>query len=157
MKKWHSTCNRLYFLRECHAHTLTSILRGPHSHFNTSLERTTLTLWHIPIESHAHTCSVLQCVVAVCCSVLQCVAVCCSVLQCVAVCCSVLQCVATLTLEHLFRESHTHTLTSFYKEPHTLQDLSREVTHTYKPLSREATQNFSREVEHTHFHTSLGR
>jgi len=57
---------------------------------------------------------VLQCV-AVCCSVLQCVAVyqersctlvlqariiaiyvavCCSVLQCVAVCCSVLQCVA---------------------------------------------------------------
>jgi len=53
-------------------------------------------------------CSVLQCVavfrvavcrsvsqcVAVCCSVLQCVAVCCSVLQCVTVCCSVLQCVA---------------------------------------------------------------
>ena len=55
-------------------------------------------------------CSVLQCVavwnsilqcVAVCCSVLQCVAACCSVsqcvgsvLQCVAVCCSVLQCVA---------------------------------------------------------------
>jgi len=57
-------------------------------------------------------CSVLHCVVyvccsviylrgessvvrcgAVCCSVLQCVAVCCSVLQCVAVCCSVLQCV----------------------------------------------------------------
>ena len=53
--------------------------------------------------------SLLQCV-AVCCivshvlqrrgfeplesSVLQCVAVCCSVLQCVAVCCSVLQCVA---------------------------------------------------------------
>ena len=50
----------------------------------------------------------LQCV-AVCCSVLQCVAkvmtcmeffhvyiraVCCSVLQCVAVCCSVLKCVA---------------------------------------------------------------
>jgi len=40
---------------------------------------------------------VLQCV-AVCCSMLQCVAVrsvvaeCCSVLQCVAVCCSVLQC-----------------------------------------------------------------
>jgi len=33
-------------------------------------------------------CSVLQCV-AVCCGVLQCVAVCCSVLQCVAVCCSV--------------------------------------------------------------------
>ena len=38
-------------------------------------------------------CSVLQCV-ALCCSVLRCVAVCCSVLQCVAVCCSVLQCVA---------------------------------------------------------------
>ena len=36
---------------------------------------------------------VVQCVVAVCCSVLQCVAVvavCCSVVQCVAVCCSVL-------------------------------------------------------------------
>jgi len=31
--------------------------------------------------------------VAVCCSVLQCVAVCCSVLQCAAVCYSVLQCV----------------------------------------------------------------
>ena len=35
-------------------------------------------------------CSLLQCV-AVWCSVVQCVAVCCSVLQCVAVCCSVLQ------------------------------------------------------------------
>ena len=35
-----------------------------------------------------------MCVVAACCSVLQCVAVCCSVLQCVAVCCSELQCVA---------------------------------------------------------------
>ena len=42
----------------------------------------------------------IECAVAVCCSVLQCVAVwfevdlmcCCSVLQCVAVCCSVLQC-----------------------------------------------------------------
>ena len=30
--------------------------------------------------------------VAVCCSVLQCVVVCCGVLQCVAACCSVLQC-----------------------------------------------------------------
>jgi len=39
-------------------------------------------------------CSVLQRVVAQCCSALQCVAVCCSVMQCVAVCCSVLQCVA---------------------------------------------------------------
>jgi len=50
-------------------------------------------------------CSVLQCVaiwhelcvlqrVAVCCSVLQCAAVCCSVLQYVAICCTVLQCVA---------------------------------------------------------------
>ena len=38
--------------------------------------------------------SVLQCVVAVCCSVLQCMAVCCSVLQCVAVYGGVLQCVA---------------------------------------------------------------
>jgi len=37
--------------------------------------------------------SMLQCI-AVYCIVLQCVAVCCSVLQCVAVCCSVLQCVA---------------------------------------------------------------
>ena len=44
--------------------------------------------------------AVLMCV-AVCCSLLQCVAevrhstnVCCSVLQCVAVCCNVLQCVA---------------------------------------------------------------
>ena len=34
---------------------------------------------------------------ALCCSVLQCVAVCCSVQQCVAVCCSVLQCVASAT------------------------------------------------------------
>ena len=45
-------------------------------------------------------CSVLQCVavcvacVAVCCSVLQCVAVCCCVLQCGAAYCSVLQCCA---------------------------------------------------------------
>ena len=39
--------------------------------------------------------SVLQCV-AVCCSVLQCVAVCCNVLQCVAACCSVLQCAASV-------------------------------------------------------------
>ena len=49
-------------------------------------------------------CSVLQCVagymtcytscLVVCCSMLQCVAVCCSVLQCAAAYCSVLQCVA---------------------------------------------------------------
>ena len=43
-------------------------------------------------------CSVYQesfaSLTSVCCSVLQCVVVCCSVLQCVAVCCSVLQCVA---------------------------------------------------------------
>ena len=59
--------------------------------------------------SYAVFCSVLQCVifllvtlyfdlddkrVAVCCSVLQCVAVCCSGLQCFALCSSVLQCVA---------------------------------------------------------------
>jgi len=37
--------------------------------------------------------------VAVCCSVLQCVAAGCSVLQCVAVCCSVLQCVAVMIRE----------------------------------------------------------
>jgi len=46
-------------------------------------------------------CSVLQCVaLSVCCSVLQCLAVCCivSVLQCVAVCCSVLQCVAVVVV-----------------------------------------------------------
>ena len=59
------------------------------------------------LQCSAVCCSFLQCVVvccvwirtssllsssivAVCCSVLQCVAVCCSVLQCVAVCCSVL-------------------------------------------------------------------
>ena len=37
----------------------------------------------------------VQCVIAVCCSVLQCIAVChCSLFQCFAVCCSVLQCVA---------------------------------------------------------------
>ena len=51
---------------------------------------------------------VLQCVVAVCCSMLQYVAVCCSVLahgrkavtfcRGVAVCCSVLQCVAVYSL-----------------------------------------------------------
>ena len=35
-------------------------------------------------------CSVLQCVAARCCSVLQCIVVCCSVLQCAAVCCSLL-------------------------------------------------------------------
>ena len=36
-------------------------------------------------------CSVLKCV-TVCCNVLQCDLVCCSVLRCVAVCCSVLEC-----------------------------------------------------------------
>jgi len=36
----------------------------------------------------------LQCVGALCCSMLEYVAVCCSVLQCVAECCRVLQCVA---------------------------------------------------------------
>ena len=60
-------------------------------------------------------CSVLQCVaveagseggrdtrgvcvrlVSICCKVLQSVAVCCSVLQCVAVCCSGLECVGDL-------------------------------------------------------------
>jgi len=47
-----------------------------------------------------HTPSLCQeCVVKVCCSVLQCVAVCCRVLQCVAVCCSVLQCVVKVCRE----------------------------------------------------------
>jgi len=46
--------------------------------------------------------------VAVCCSVLQCVAVCCSVLQCVAVRCSVLQCVAgTLVLSDMTHSCET--------------------------------------------------
>ena len=39
-------------------------------------------------------CSVLQCLATVCCNVSQCVAVCCGVLRCVAVCCGVLRCVA---------------------------------------------------------------
>jgi len=56
------------------------------------------------LQTVAVCCSVLQCVAleetfamghayvtGVCCNVLQSVAVCCSVLQCVAVCCSVLQ------------------------------------------------------------------
>jgi len=52
------------------------------------------TLQHTMLPRVAHCVAVLlQCVVAVCCSVLQCIAVCCSVLKCVAVCCSVLQCV----------------------------------------------------------------
>jgi len=43
----------------------------------------------------------IVCVIAACCSVLQCATVwCCSVLQCVAVCCSVLQCVVTQYLAH---------------------------------------------------------
>jgi len=67
---------------------------------------------HEPKFAVAVCCSVLQCVAvcseshasqeqviskcnSVCCSVLQYVAVCCSVLQCVAVCCSALQCVAS--------------------------------------------------------------
>ena len=45
------------------------------------------------LQCVAPRCSVLQCV-AVCCSVLQCVAVCCTALHCVAVCCSALHCVA---------------------------------------------------------------
>ena len=52
-------------------------------------------LWCVEL---AVCCSVLQCV-AVCCSVLQCVAVCSSVMQCVAVCCSVMQCVAVCCSE----------------------------------------------------------
>jgi len=43
---------------------------------------------------------VMQEVVELQVSALQCVAVCCSVLQCVAVCCSVLQCVACMSLLH---------------------------------------------------------
>jgi len=69
-------------------------------------------------------CGVLQCVavrcgvlqrttvccnvlqcVALCCSMLQCVALCCTVLQCVAVCCSVLQCVPVWTHKR-FKNSH---------------------------------------------------
>jgi len=57
----------------------------------------------ISVPCVAVCCSVLQCVAAVCCSALQCVAVCVHQLafdissisvSCVAVCCSVLQCVA---------------------------------------------------------------
>ena len=43
-------------------------------------------------------CSVLPCVAA-CCSVLPCVAVCCCVLPCAAACCSVLPCVCDCTWE----------------------------------------------------------
>jgi len=64
-------------------------------------------------------CSVLQCV-AVCCSVLlelmieaakakECVAVCCSVLQCVGVCCSVMKCVARAHDRGLMIELRHHT------------------------------------------------
>ena len=72
--------------------------------------RANLHLHHIPgvLQCVAVCCSVLKCVAVnsyntaststftiyqVCCSVLQCVAVCCSALQSVAACCSVLQCV----------------------------------------------------------------
>jgi len=72
---------------------------------------------HVELQYVAVCCSVLQCV-AVCrsrrpttciydapgytylCREMQCVAVCCSVLQCVAVCCSVLQCVAVCCTTH---------------------------------------------------------
>ena len=50
------------------------------------------------LQSVAMCCSVLQCVAVWTCirgtQYLSCVAVCCSVLQCVAACCNVLQCVA---------------------------------------------------------------
>jgi len=71
--------------------------------FDQEKERLVLVI-RIIFQCVAVCCSVLQCVagvlqvcckcVAVCCSVLQCVAVYCSVLQCIAVCFSALQCVA---------------------------------------------------------------
>ena len=57
--------------------------------------RCSLLQLHVRIRNSIHLRAYdVICVIAVCCSVLQCVVVCCSVLQCVAVCCSVLQCVA---------------------------------------------------------------
>ena len=75
-----------------------------HLHYNTVLLQYVAMCCSMLQCAVAVRCSVLQCVgvcwsvlycVVVCCSMLQCVVVCCcSVLQCVAVCCSVLQCVA---------------------------------------------------------------
>jgi len=65
--------------------------------------------------THCHVNDMTHSYVAVCCSVLQCVAVvavCCSVLQCVAVCSSVLQCIeGPERRQHkLHPHTHTHTL-----------------------------------------------
>jgi len=78
-------------------------------------------------------CSALQCsavvmflrsVLAVCRSVLQCVAVCFSELQCVAVCCSVSQCVAGVS----FLSSVRDLLDLVYPA-----EEMRHVTHTHEP------------------------
>jgi len=71
-------------------------------------------------------CSVLQCVAvwlqcaavccsvfAVCCSVLQCAAVCCSVLQCAAMCCNVLQCTMLQPIRLLHRNSEVEEATGW--------------------------------------------
>jgi len=85
-----------------------SLLHTTHAHvthMNASLicmPRTHACLSHVNASHarmlHTHAClSLSRGQVAVCCSVLQCVAVCCSVcsvMRCVAVCCSALQCVA---------------------------------------------------------------
>ena len=66
---------------------LQCVVEGENSHTNLHARKREKkkSFWGVAV-----CCSLLQCI-AMCCSVLQCVAVCCSALQCVAVCCSVLQ------------------------------------------------------------------
>ena len=91
---------------------------------------------YIYIQTHiflSFSLSVLTktCVVAVCCSVLQCLAVSCSVLQCLSVCCSVLQppwrltCTLTplqfkliRTLNPLQTHMHLRLCIHFVRDPH---------------------------------------
>jgi len=72
-------------------------------------------------------CSVLQCV-AQCCNVLEPqnrVAVCCSVLQCVAVCCSALQSVAMF----LSRRRYSYRVAKTHRMPHLYRSFSAKETY----------------------------
>jgi len=100
--------------KSCHAHK-NNIHLHAQGESETNAKGKKLPFPKVPPESQvvAVCCSVFQCVAAwssvvqgdavwcsvlkfaaECCNVFQCVAMCCSVLQCAAVCCSVLQCVA---------------------------------------------------------------
>jgi len=101
----------------------------------------TANCWYVAV-----CCSVLQCV-AVCCSVLQ---MCCSVLQCVAVCCSVLQQQIAGTLP-LFRASRFRPFLNCIDGPHGTPTHAR--VHTRAHTRAHAhTHAYSRSHTHTRTH-----